>query len=297
MIRGWTNCLHVREYLVNNKNQHMEVRVMKSEFITNNIIPKAGRSFKQFADKLTEGVSVPEAKFIRDILCGIIFSRDLILTHVGSSVPDGRSIAATAKRFRRHLVSEGTVVRPELGNYWSYLRSRLKTGCLFTVDITDLSKPRARKLEYLAYVHDGDKDTIVPGYWCLEICVLDKDGILWPVVFLPFSVQTELTTTFPLTVMRMLSELDEYFGDLHGVYVFDRGFDSRGYMETFCGDSRHFVIRQRGDRDVILPNGTRIKISHLVDKLFTDRRNRIVYQKVYLHKLNTPLYVVAFHRY
>jgi hypothetical protein len=223
-----------------------------------------------------------------------LFSPDLVLTHVASHVPDDRQISATAKRFRRHLSTGGVLLDRVLANYWRLVNDRLNDGALFIVDITDIAKVRARKLEHLAYVRDADKDRLVPGYWCLEIYVVDRYGILWPVLLWPFSVETETERSMPFAVLQVLSLLDEVFGERFGLFVFDRGFDGRGYIEPFCVVRRHFVIRQRGDRMVVLPNGVHQILLDVIEHLFARRGGRMVYQKVFLPKLDRPLYVVAY---
>ena len=86
--------------------------------------------------------------------------------------------------------------------------------------------------------------------------------------------------------------IDETTG--FGLWVFDRGFDARGYIEPFCDDCRHFVIRQCGNRTVILPGGVHVRLDHLVDKRFAQRRTTVVHQQVFLPHRPTPLYVVAY---
>ncbi len=49
-----------------------------------NILSTSGKAFQKFISQLTEKLSKPKTKFITDLLCGILFSRNLILTHVAS---------------------------------------------------------------------------------------------------------------------------------------------------------------------------------------------------------------------
>jgi len=104
---------------------------------------------------------------------------------------------------------------------------------LFIVDLTDLAKPYAKKLENLALVRDGDKDCLVTGYWCMEAYAMDKDGIIWPLIIWPYSLEAEGHSSENQQVLRILSLLDEYFGEGFGIYVFDRGFDRWYLIEPF----------------------------------------------------------------
>ena len=88
--------------------------------------------------------------------------------------------------------------------------------------------------------------------------------------------------------------LDEYFGQGFGIYVIDRGGDRINLIEAFLACKRHFIIRQRGDRTVVLDNGVHIILRELVEHLLADSADWLVYKKVYLPDGKQPLYVVAY---
>jgi hypothetical protein len=80
--------------------------------------------------------------------------------------------------------------------------------------------------------------------------------------------------------------------------VADRGFDPINLYETWFSLNWHFVIRQRGDRCVIAPNGVRILQRDPADHLRQNSAQAglptdIVFSKVYLPDHRKPLYMVA----
>jgi hypothetical protein len=91
-----------------------------------------------------------------------------------------------------------------------------------------------------------------------------------------------------------LSILDEYFGSGFGIYIFDRGFDRISLIEPFLSGKKHFIIRQRGDRMVVLSNRVRMVLSDLVEHLFARTGSWIVWDRVYLPDVDRPLYVVVY---
>jgi hypothetical protein len=159
--------------------------------MNDNILSASGIAFKKFISRLTEKLSRPKTKFITDLLCGILFSNNLILTNIASKVPHTSRITAVAKRFRRQLADNKSMVSPMWFNYLAMAGRRLDIDSLFPVDLSDLAKPYARRLENIALVRDGDKGTLVTGYWCIEAYALDKDGILWPILLWPYSLRAE----------------------------------------------------------------------------------------------------------
>jgi hypothetical protein len=262
--------------------------------MNDSIISISGRAFQQFVSNLTQRLTKPKARFIRQLLCGVLFSNNLVLTNIASKVPCPGRLTAIAKRFRRQLADSKSYLKQLWSNYLSLVRRRLDIDSLFIVDLTDLAKPYAKKLQYLAYVRDGDKDCLVPGYWCMEVYCLDKDGIIWPVILWPYSLEAEGQLSENAQILQILSQLDEYFGEGFGIYVCDRGFDRLSLIEPFLASKRHFIIRQRGDRMVVLNNGVRIILRDLVEHLFAQSGDWLVYRKVYLPDSPKPLYVVAY---
>jgi len=263
--------------------------------MNDNILSISGKAFQKFISHLTEKLSKPKRKFITDLLCGILFSNELILTHIASKVPHPSRLTAIAKRFRRQLAGCKAFPTQLWFNYLSLAARRLDVDSLFIVDLSDLAKPYAKKMENIALVRDGDTGCLVTGYWCMEVYALDKASIIWPLIIWPYSLEAEGQLSENDQVLRILSLLDEYFGEGFGIYIFDRGFDRWNLIEPFLALKRHFIIRQRGDRTVILENGVRMILRDLVEHLFADSGDWLVYKKVYLPGVDKPLYVVAYH--
>ena len=262
---------------------------------TGYIVKSTGKTFKKFIGQITDGLSKPRRKFVTELLCGTIFSGDLVLTHIAAKIPQSASLAATAKRFRRQLANSQAFIRKILLNYLGVVRKRLDRDSLFITDLTDLARPYARRMENIALVRDGDKGGFVTGYWCMEVYARDKDGIVWPLILWPYSLQAEGQLSENVQILNILSILDEYFGQGFGIWIFDRGFDRLSLIEPFLACRRHFIIRQRGDRTIVLANGVHMILEDLVEHLFADTRDWLVYKQVYLPGISKPLYVVAYH--
>ena len=261
-----------------------------------NILSTSGKTFHKFISYLTNQLPKPKTKFISQILCGILFSENLILTNVASKVPHPGRLTAIAKRFRRHLAGSISFLKPLWFNYLRLVHRRLDVDSLFIVDLSDIAKPYAKKMENLSLVRDGDKGCLVTGYWCMEVYCRDKDGIIWPLILWPYSLEAEGQLSENAQILEILSRLDEYFGEGFGIWVFDRGFDRINLIEPFLASKRHFIIRQRGDRMVVLDNGVHIILRDLVEHLFAESGNWLVYKKLYLPDIDKPLYVVAYQR-
>ena len=114
--------------------------------MNDNILSAGGKTFHKFISNLTDQLSKPKTKFISQILCGVLFSENLILTNVASKVPHPGRLTAIAKRFRRHLADGISSLKPLWFNYLRLVHRRLDVDSLFIVDLTDIAKPYAKKM-------------------------------------------------------------------------------------------------------------------------------------------------------
>ena len=110
--------------------------------MNDNIVSASGKAFQQFISHLTQHLTKPKAKFIRQLLCGILFSNNLILTNIASKVPCPGRLTAIAKRFRRQLADSKSYLKQLCPNYLSLVRRRLDMNSQFTVDLSDLTNKK-----------------------------------------------------------------------------------------------------------------------------------------------------------
>ena len=136
------------------------------------------------------------------------------------------------------------------------------------IDLTDLAKPRAKKMKYLAYVRDGSEHKLVPGYWCTEVYAHLKNKRVLPLALDVFSIDDPAVGSQNLQIARTVEAVNEAL-DGKGIWVADRGFDGLNMYETWFSLKCHFVVRQRGDRYVVTTSGVRIIERDLIEQLRT----------------------------
>ncbi|MGH7178675.1 MAG: transposase [Tepidisphaeraceae bacterium] len=161
------------------------------------------------------------------------------------------------------------------------------------VDLSDLPRPRARKLKYLSLVRDGSEGSLVNGYWCLEIYARWNKHCITPLLLRPYS--SEDPAVFSENAM-ILRGVDEVFTatEGRGVLVMDRGADRSELLIPWIDADRRFVVCQRGDRHVILDNAAHLEASLLIDRLLEQTGRRVVWCKVRLpQRPDRPLWLVG----
>lgn len=96
---------------------------------------------------------------------------------------------------------------------------------------------------------------------------------------------------------RILRGIDQVMAATQnrGILAMDRGGDRRNLLLPWIDQERRFVIRLKGDRHLILPDGIRIEARQLAEHLLHEAPGRrISWQKVFLpEKPGHPLWLVV----
>jgi len=165
------------------------------------------------------------------------------------------------------------------------------------IDLTELAKPRAKKMKYLNLVHDGSEKKRVNGYWCTEVYAHLKKKRVLPLALDVFSTDDPAVGSRNLQIERTVKAVNKAIQG-NGIWVADRGFDALSLYQIWFSENCHFVVRQRGDRCVRTTSGVCIVERDLVEHLcqkqaLANQPSDIVFSKVYLPDSNKPLYMVA----
>lgn len=220
-------------------------------------------------------------KFVPQLINGMIRAGGLVVTEIARELQEPtEAMEAVWQRLRRHLRSaEWEKYEDEVRE--AFARSHVEGIGPWTpvaVDLSDLSKPYARKMEFLATVRDADasslrRGTVLnPGYWVFESYVaVGKGGDPLPVVCFPYSVEDP----------RFGSEnraLHHGFGMLSrvlegkGILIVDRGFDGSAVFELLREHQLRFLCRQVGNRMLLEADRSELGVAEAVaDRMILNR--------------------------
>jgi len=118
------------------------------------------------------------------------------------------------------------------------------------LDLSDIAKPLARKMEYLATVRDGSSGELVNGYWLVELYASLSRKNPVPIVLEPFSHEEPCSPGQNPVVRNAVHTVFERTNN-RGVLVTDRGFDSRGMFDDWLDNNYRFVARLVGNRHLM----------------------------------------------
>lgn len=262
------------------------------------ILCKTRNLLTEFIDPIAETASRPKQKFLRQAVGAILLSGSLIVTEFARWIHDDCSdIFYRLKRLLYHLVGRRGDLTPMVKAYRQAVAKYIQPDTPIVIDLTDLAKPRAKKMKYLAYVRDGSEHRLVSGYWCVEVYAHLKKKRILPLALDVFSIDDPSVGSQNLQIERTINTVNEAISG-HGIWIADRGFDGLNMYETWFSANCHFVVRQRGDRCVITSNGVCIVERDLVERL-RQKRSRanlpcdVVFSKVHLPDNRKTLYLVA----
>ena len=118
------------------------------------------------------------------------------------------------------------------------------------LDLSDLAKPLARKIDYLAIVRDGSTGELVNGYWLLEMYASLSYKNPVPILLEPFSHQEPDSPGQNPVVLKVVHKVFELTGG-RGVLIIDRGFDAGIMFEDWLDNKYRFVARLVGKRHLL----------------------------------------------
>lgn len=189
-------------------------------------------------------------RFALEALYGIASRGSLKLSEIARSLNEPIALIKTENRLSRQAA------RPHLDEVLrdhviAQGAARIGRDTLLIVDPSDIAKPYAEKMEYLARVRDGSKKELADGYWLCQIVGVDRGGQglvplvnhLWSQRAPGFKSENHEVLACMVAVMRQVGE--------RGVWVMDRGGDRMKLFEPLLRWRRRFVIRLRGDRTLL----------------------------------------------
>jgi len=252
----------------------------------------------EFLNPILGQLDKPRQRFLRQTVRAILFSGSLVVMELCKWVRDKCSDPFYQdKRLLNNLVSPQADLGKAVIAYRQSLNRYIQPDTPIVVDMTDLAKPRAKKMKYLALVRDGSEGKLVTGYWCIEVYAHLKSKRILPLALDVYSIEDPAVGSENLQIERVVDAVNQ---DLEGkgIWIADRGFDRLELYEMWFSRNCHFVVRQRGDRAIITPKGIRLILKDYVERLAqhnarNGQANDIVFGKVYLPNHDKPLYVVA----
>jgi hypothetical protein len=216
----------------------------------------------KFTQELSEGLSKPLRAFVGEMLFGIQASQDVKLSNIARSLQEEIPLIKTEDRLSRNLqvqelesqLSERLV---ELGS------RRVEANTVLCLDLSDVRKEYAKKMEYLDRVWDGSEGEVHAGYWLLSVTAAGVEGSeITPLYQKLFSARAQDFVSENAEILAGVDRLRAHTAG-RGIWTIDRGGDRKKLLEPLLERRQRFVIRSTGQRAVINRRQQRVTVHAL----------------------------------
>ena len=155
---------------------------------THALMESVSASLHQFLHSIDADLTKPQKKFLRDGVVGLLRAGRPIVCGMARKLPDQRTrFLSRLDRLESNLNRQSRFdqkLRAAVPTLWLPL---IRKETPIILDLSDIAKPLARKMDYLATVRDGSTGQMVNGYWLAELyaSVWRKNPV--PILLEPFS--------------------------------------------------------------------------------------------------------------
>ena len=205
-----------------------------------------------FLKNTGKNLSLPDKKFLRDAVIGLLRSGKPIVCQMARHLPDQRTkFLSRLDRLEAHLVKNNDFdgkVKAALPQAWLPF---VQDYTPVILDLSDIAKPFAEKMDYLATVRDGSTGELVNGYWLVELYASVSRRNPVPLLLEPFSHQEPCSAGQNPVVLAAVDKIFK-LTDNRGMLLADRGFDGRVMFEHWLDRKYRFITRLVGNRHLMM---------------------------------------------
>ena len=215
------------------------------------IAAKMEAQIEQFSGILSRGLSKVLRRLVLEAILGIHTRGSVKLTEIGRSLKEPIPLTKTQNRICRQLGKDN--IKEVVGdNILEEGSNRIRKDSLLIMDISDITKKYAEKMEHLARIRDGSSGEITNGYWTMNVVGAELDkGKITPLHTHLYSQKSPEFVSENTEIINAVDRVIKHTGE-RGIWTIDRGGDRRrGIIAPLMRRGQRFIIRMVGSRDLI----------------------------------------------
>ena len=208
------------------------------------IAAKLLKQLESFLGRISPHFHKPVARFIGDMMYGIMAEKDVKLSSIVRALKEGITPKKVEDRLSRMLSSNG-LERDLHDVIAAEGAGKVHRDTLIILDPSDVQKPYAKKMEHLAKVWDGSKGEVGDnlGYWGCMAVACDSGGRrpmplhfrLWSADSPGFVSENDEVESIVKTISKHTKK--------RGIYVYDRGGDNIEFYRFLLSMGLDFIVR------------------------------------------------------
>jgi hypothetical protein len=214
-------------------------------------------------------------KFVGQMLFGIQASQDVKLSNIARSLKEEIPLIKVEDRLSRNL--KAVALEAELAPQLAKMASqRISANTVLCLDLSDIRKEYAKKMEYLAPVQDGSAGEVHAGYWLCDVTGADVNGTeIVPLYQKLYSAEAADFTSENAEILAGI-DLVRTHTQGRGIWTVDRGGDRKKLLEPLLDRHERFVIRSTGKRFVVDRKNLKRSVAELGAKCRLRHQARVV---------------------
>lgn len=207
---------------------------------------------RKFLGIFSPRFSKPKLEFLGQMLFGIQAARDTLVSEIARSLQEDILAKKTQERLEHHLQADGLDDKVH-GSLLCDAAASIHEDTLIIIDPTDVQKPYAEKMPYLAKVWDGSEGKVGDnlGYTlCMAIACENGCRRIVPLMLrLWSSVHPEYASEND-EVCQVVGQIASATNG-RGIFVYDRGGDGDNMFKFYIDHGYDFIVRLVGDRNLL----------------------------------------------
>ena len=229
----------------------------------------------KFTLELGQALSRPQQKFVGQMLFGIQASQDVKLSNIARSLQEEIALIKTEDRLSRNL--KARQLEAELTTRLVKMAcARIQSNTVLCLDLSDVRKEYAKKMEYLAVVRDGSTGEMHLGYWLCDVTAAEVNGSeIVPLYQKLYSAEAQDFDSENAEVLAGVDLVREHTQG-RGIWAVDRGGDRKKLLEPLLDRAERFVIRSTGKRFVVNRRNLKSSVAELGAKCRLRHRARVI---------------------
>jgi len=221
---------------------------------------KIKAQISRFAHRLTDRFGKVERRFVSEMLYGIQAAKDLKVSEIARSLNEKIALIQTEKRLCRNLARKEITGAVNRWTCWEGA-GEVDQDTVLAIDLSDVRKTYAKKMEYLGGIRDGSTGEFGKGYWLCEVVAAHPYGEkIVPLYGELYAHQAEEFSSENDQLLKAIRAV-ACATERRGIFALDRGGDRSKIIKPLIDGELRFVIRQDGDRHVILPGGRKCAVA------------------------------------
>lgn len=208
----------------------------------------------KFSGELSAGWPKVARRFLAEAIYGIQARQSVHLTEISRALGEKIPLKKTQYRLCRQLGRE-ELGRKVLDGLSQMGAQSVEKRTLLIMDISDIKKKYARRMEHLARVWDGSEKALANGYWTISVlgAEVGKSSLV-PLYGSLYSQKSPDFLSENLEIRRAIGKVSRAT-ERKGIWVLDRGGDRDAIFDYLLNNQLLFIVRLKKTRDLMWKAG------------------------------------------